>query len=77
MPNDPHGQDRNGKLLSEIIKRKNLTEANGLGVCEGKITRKCVTTLRTETNAISFVIVSADLVDKIESVVIYEKEIMY
>ena len=55
IPNDPHSQDRNGKLLSEIIKRQNLTVANGLVVCEGTITRKRVTTLRTETSAISSV----------------------
>ena len=73
IPNDPHGQDRNGKLLSEIIRRNNLTVANGLVVCEGTITRKRVTTQRTEQSAISFVIISENLVDKVESVVIDEK----
>ena len=69
IPNDPHTQDRNGKLLSELIQRNNLTVANGLMICEGTITRKRVTTLRTEESAISCVIVSDDLVDKVESVV--------
>ena len=73
IPNDPHTQDRNGKLLSELIQRNNLTVANGLMICEGTITRERVTTLRTEESAISFVIVSDDLVDKVESVVIDEK----
>ena len=48
--------------------------ANGLGVCQGTITRKHVTTQRTEESAISFVLVSKDLVDKIDSVVIDEKK---
>ena len=73
IPNDPHGQDRNGKLLSEIIKRQNLTVANGLVVCKGTVTRKRVTTQRTEESAISFVLVSEDLVDKIDSVIVDEE----
>jgi hypothetical protein len=72
IPNDPHPQDRNGKLLSDIIKRQNLTVANGLMVCQGTITRKRVTTQRTEQSAISFVLVSEDLVNQIESVIIDE-----
>ena len=47
--------------------------ANGLKVCEGTITRKRITTQRTEESAISFVLVSADLTEKIESVIIDEK----
>ena len=73
IPNDPHPQDRNGKLLSEIIKRNNLTVANGLVVCEGTVTRKRVTTQRTEESAISFVLISEDLVRHIEAMVIDEK----
>ena len=72
IPNDPHPQDRNGKLLSDIIKRQKLTVANGLMVCQGTITRKRVTTQRTEQSAISFVLVSEDLVNQIESVIIDE-----
>ena len=74
IPHDPHRQDRNGKLLSDIIQRQKLIVANGLGVCQGTITRKRVTTQRTEESAISFVLVSKDLVDKIDSVVIDEKK---
>ena len=73
IPRDPHPQDRNGKLLADIIKRNKLTVANGLEVCQGTITRKRVTTQRTEESAISFVLVSEDLTNKIESVVIDEK----
>ena len=73
IPNDPHGQDKNGQLLSEIIRRHHVTVANGLVVCEGTITRKCVTTQRTEESAMSFVLVSEDLTDKVESVIKNEK----
>ena len=73
IPNDPHTQDKNGKLLANIIMRQNLCVANGLRVCEGVITRKRVTTQRTEESAIRFVLVSEDLIDKIEAVSIDEK----
>ena len=73
IPNDPHTQDKNGKLLADIVKRQNLTVANGLMVCNGTITRKRVTTTRTEESAISFIIVSEDLVQTIEAVNIDEK----
>ena len=73
IPNDPHEQDKNGKLLADIIGRQKLCVANGLVVCEGTITRKRTTTLRTEQSAISFVLVSEDLIDKIEAVKIDEK----
>ena len=73
IPNDPHPQDKNGKLLADIIKRQKLTVANGLPVCKGVITRKRVTSQRTEESIISFVIISEDLVEKVESVVIDDK----
>ena len=77
IPNDPHDQDKNGKLLADIIRRQNLCVANGLVVCQGTITRKRTTTRRTEESVISYVIVSDDLVDKIKAVKIDEKENMY
>ena len=73
IPRDPHDQDKNGKLLADIIRRQNLCVANGLVVCEGTITRKRTTTIRTEESVISYVIVSEDLVDKIVSVKIDDK----
>ena len=47
--------------------------ANGLVVCQGTITRKRVTTQRTEQSAITFVLISEDLVDQIESIIIDEE----
>ena len=74
IPKDPNPQsENNGKVLANIIKRQKLTVANGLVQCDGTITRKRVTTQRTEESAISFVLVSEDLVDSIVSVKIDEK----
>ena len=73
VPNDPHVQDKNGNMLANIIRRQKLCLANGLMVCKGTITRKRVTTLRTEESVISFVLVSEDLVDKVEAVLIDDK----
>ena len=73
IPNDPHSQDKNGKILADIIRRQNLCVANSLVVCKGTITRKRTTTQRTEQSVISYVLVSEDLVDKIESVLIDEE----
>ena len=68
IPKDPHHQDENGKLLADIIKRQNLIVANGLMVCQGTTTRERVTTSRTEKSGISFVLVSEDIAETIESV---------
>ena len=73
IPKDPHIQDKNGKLLADIILRQKLCVANGLRICKGTITRKRITTQRTEEIAISFVLVSEDLTDKIEAMNIDEK----
>ena len=43
--------------FSQIIKKQKLTLANGLVVCRGTITRKLVTTIRTEQSAISCVLI--------------------
>ena len=73
VPNDPHLQDRNGALLAGIVGRQKLIVGNGLMKCKGIITRKRVTTFRTEESAISFVLFSEDLVDLVEAIKIDEK----
>ena len=70
---DPNEKSENGKLLENVIKRQNLVVANGLRKCEGTITRKRVTTQRTEESVISYVLLSADLSEHIESIHIDEK----
>ena len=73
IPNDPKPISDNGKILAEIIKRQKLTVANGLMKCQGTITRERILTNRTERSAISFVLLSEDLVNKVEYVLIDEK----
>ena len=74
IPNDPHNMSPNGKLLSGIIRRQNLTVLNGHVKCVGTITRERDTTNVTQRSAISFVLVSEDLVQNVESVLIDEKQ---
>ena len=74
VPNDPHEQSPNGTTLANIIKRQNLVVLNGHVKCEGTITRKHTTTKHTEQSAISFVIVSPDLVEMVETVKVDEEQ---
>ena len=37
---DPHNITNNGKIMMDIIDRQNLTIANSLDICKGKITRE-------------------------------------
>ena len=74
IPNDPHLQTNNGKLLAGIIQRHGLIVANGLNaVCVGNITRRRVTVKSTEESIIDHIIISPDLVKELESVLIDEK----
>ena len=73
ITNDPHRQTCNGKLLGDIIHRHGLVVANGLNaVCVGKITRRRVTVKATEESIIDHVLISTDLVEELESVLIDE-----
>ena len=72
--NDPHQQTSNGKLLAGIIERHDLIVANGLSaVCVGKITRRRVTVKSTEESIIDHMIISNDLVEELESMLIDEE----
>ena len=68
IPNDPHDQSPNGKILSEILTKHNLTVVNGMALCKGTITRKRVTVDGIEISAIDFVIVSDDIVKNVTNV---------
>ena len=62
IPNDPHVQSQNGKVLAGIINRHGLIVANGLrGKCKGTITRRRETTSSVEESTIDHVIISEDL----------------
>ena len=74
IPLDPHPQSSNGKLLAGIIERNNLVVTNGLSAkCVGLITRRRETLKSTEESIIDHVIISDDLVQYVESLVIDEK----
>ena len=71
IQNDPHSQSQNGRTLAGIIRRHEMVVVNGLrDKCTGLITRKRVTKDGTEESIIDFVIISNDLVDNMESLVI-------
>ena len=40
IPDDPHPQSGNGKMLENIIIANNLKVVNGSNLCKGTITRK-------------------------------------
>ena len=63
----------NGKLLADVIDRHALSVVNGLDRCEGVITRKRTTINGVEESTIDFVIVSADIVQFVEKMMIDEK----
>ena len=70
---DKHQQSENGKMLAGIIKRQKLVVGNNINQCKGVITRKRVTKDNTEESIIDFVLVSEDMIDEVESIVIDEE----
>ena len=72
IPNDPHRQSTNGKILSGILQRHGLVVANGNVKCEGKITRRRITKDGVEESIIDHVIISEDLEKDMESIRIDE-----
>ena len=74
IPKDPKNQTPNGAVLADIIDRNALIVANSLeSKCSGVITRSRSIEGRVEESVIDFVIISADLLDDIEELIIDEK----
>ena len=74
IPLDPHQQSANGKLLAGIIERNNLIVANGLTAkCVGAITRRRETSKSIEKSIIDHIIISNDLVEYVDSILIDER----
>ena len=74
IPLDPHEQSANAKVLAGIIERNNLVVANGLNAkCVGAITRRRVTSKSTEESIIDHVIISCDIEEYLESILIDEE----
>lgn len=69
---DPHTMSKNGELLKGIIDRQNLTVVNSLDLCEGIITRKRVTTERTELSVIDFILVCERMLPLVKKMVVDE-----
>ena len=70
---DPHTMSENGKLLAEMIDRKNLFIVNSSNKCEGgPITRyrDLADKEISETSCIDFIIVSMDLAKELDSALI-------
>ena len=75
VPKDPHNQTQNGKMLADIIDRHGLKVANSIELkCIGAITRKRNTKDAIEESIIDHVIVSGDLENELDSIIIDEKE---
>ena len=73
VPNDPKEQSPDGNVLAEIIERNDLIVANGLTQkCKGLITRRRVIEGAEEKSVIDFLIVSADMANKLDKLVIDE-----
>ena len=71
---DPHSQSPNGRVLADIIVRHGLIVANGLDdKCKGYITRKRETKDSMEKSIIDHVIISEDLVEKLEYLLVDEE----
>ena len=73
IPGDKHPRSENGRILAGIIQRHGLLVGNGLPQCEGLITRKRVTKDAIEESTIDFVLLSADLLNDIQSILVDEK----
>ena len=67
IPDDPHPQSANGRLLETLIKDNNLRVINGSNLCKGTITRKRTTVNATEESVIDHFIVCADMFNYIVS----------
>ena len=57
IPDDPHPQSGNGKMLENVINSNNLKVVNGTDLCNGNITRKRTTINGTEESIIDHFIV--------------------
>ena len=74
IPNDPHQQTANGKILADVIERNALTVGNALeNKCRGTITRKRSTEKVEEQSVIDIVLMSNDLEDNVEAIIIDEE----
>ena len=74
IPKDKHKICENGKLLENIIIKHGLVVGNSHVKCQGVITRRRVTTHRTEESTIDYIIMSAELATNVTSILIVEDQ---
>ena len=75
IPQDPHKQSANGKILAGILERHALVVVNGLKEkCTGAITRERNTVNGTERSIIDLMIISGDMVDDLVSLHVDEEK---
>ena len=76
IPGDPHVMSENGKIIEGIIERHALTVANGVtGKSKGVITRERTTGVSQERSVIDLILLSADLVEDLEEILIDEEKL--
>jgi hypothetical protein len=75
VPNDCHEQTPNGAALAGVVKRNALIVINGLnkGV-KGAVTRRRITVNSREESIIDFVMISPDLLNEFEEMVVDEEK---
>ena len=74
IPNDRHNICKNGKLLENILKKHKLIVGNGHLKCKGVITRKRVTTRSTEESSIDMIILSQELANYVQNILVDEQQ---
>ena len=75
IPGDKHPQSDNGRILADIIKRQGLIIGNSLKQCKGLITRKRVTKDTTEESTIDFILLSEDLANEVDDILVDENRV--
>ena len=75
LPNDPHSQTPNGKLLMELVENNGLIIVNSTSICEGLITRRRKALDRMEESAIDFYVVCPRFFNLITKMKIDEKRL--
>ena len=75
IPGDPHSISENGKVIEGILERHALSVGNGLaGKSRGTITRARNTVDGEEKSVIDLILLSSDLVDNLEEILIDEEK---
>ena len=75
LPNDPHVQTPNGRLLMDLVNDNDLIVANSTSKCDGLITRRRKVLDKVEESAIDFFITCPAFYSLIERMSIDEKHI--